>query len=125
MPISPTSLPTPLPTANAPILPPATPKSPPHHLSHSTGSGGHHNNNTLTLEPLTKPKHNQTNRGGHESHDTHEPVGGKNWVRLDDGSIAPMPGIHPVEMEESEEHVWTRDEAALNEAIIGVKQVRM
>ncbi|KAI4228490.1 MAG: hypothetical protein L6R36_001603 [Xanthoria steineri] len=49
-----------------------------HHLSHSTGSGGgRHNNNTLTLDRLTKPKHNQTNRGGHESYVAHEPVGGE------------------------------------------------
>ncbi|CAL8575765.1 hypothetical protein XPA_001669 [Xanthoria parietina] len=92
-----------------------------HHLSHSTGSGGHHNNNALTLDRLNKPKHNQTNRGGHESYDAHEPVGGKSWVRLDDGSIAPMPRIHPVEPEGSDERALTRDEAALNEAIIGMK----
>lgn len=67
-------------------------------------------------------KHNHaTNRGGHESYETHEPVAGKNWVKLDDGSIAPMPRIHPVEREASDERALTRDEAALNEAIIGLK----
>lgn len=57
---------------------------------------------------------NQTSRGNHESYEAHESVKGKNWVKLEDGSIAPMPRIHPVGREAS-------DELALSEAIVGLK----
>lgn len=67
------------------------------------------------MGPINKSPHkNQTNRSTHESYDVHEQVKGKSWVRLDDGSIAPMPKIHPMGQE-------TSDEQALDEAIIGLK----
>ncbi|KAL8808257.1 MAG: hypothetical protein Q9200_004349 [Gallowayella weberi] len=85
-----------------------------HHLSRSTG----HSGNTINMKNMNGLG---TNRGGHEAYPTHEPVAGKSWVKLEDGSIAPMPRIHPVEREASDERALTRDEAALNEAIIGLK----
>ena len=64
---------------------------------------------------MNKALHNkQTSRGNHESYEAHEPVKGKNWVKLNDGTIAPMPRIHPVGREAS-------DELALSEAVIGLK----
>ncbi|KAL8737724.1 MAG: hypothetical protein Q9181_001409 [Wetmoreana brouardii] len=87
-----------------------------HHLSRSTGGGGH-----ITLGPMNRsPQHGQAGyapsratRAWSEATDALEPVKGKNWVKLEDGTIVPLPKGHHVQRGGS-------DEQALTEAIIGI-----
>ncbi|KAL8662037.1 MAG: hypothetical protein Q9202_005091 [Teloschistes flavicans] len=89
-----------------------------HHLSRSTGGGD------MALGPMkrspqctchfnTKRSKMSTTAWSEATDAHHEPVKGKNWVRLEDGTIAPVPKAFHAEREAS-------DEQALTAAIAGV-----
>ncbi|KAI4249404.1 MAG: hypothetical protein LQ352_005659 [Teloschistes flavicans] len=88
-----------------------------HHLSRSTGGGD------MALGPInrspqctchfnTKRSKMSTTAWSEATDAHHEPVKGKNWVRLEDGTIAPVPKAFHAEREAS-------DEQALTAAIAG------
>ncbi|KAL8822700.1 MAG: hypothetical protein Q9191_006570 [Dirinaria sp. TL-2023a] len=77
-----------------------------HHLSHSSTSSG-----AIKLDNIN-PKV-QTKRSVHESYEPDSAVRAGTWVKLDDGTMTPMPKVHGVARAPS-------DEQALAHAIAGV-----
>ncbi|KAL8692043.1 MAG: hypothetical protein Q9218_002852 [Villophora microphyllina] len=96
-----------------PILPLAW-----HHLSRSTGGGDialgpMHRSPQCTCHFNHKASKTSTRAWSEATDGHHEPVKGKNWVRLEDGTIQPVPKAFHGEREGS-------DEQALTAAIAGV-----
>ncbi|KAL9594265.1 MAG: hypothetical protein Q9219_007128 [cf. Caloplaca sp. 3 TL-2023] len=80
-----------------------------HHLSRSTAGG------TVALGKMNRsPRHGHNHYDPPSGADAHDPIKGKSWVKLEDGTLTTLPKAHQMEREGS-------DEQALTGAIMGVK----